>query len=210
MNSIGYEYLLRLYSKPVGDDPTGLLRQIQRHYLYRLEQIWGFKEAVYRSVHNMTGPDKSLAEITLAAGFCTTVGNCMKGVGWPMPFYEESLELARFIIDNVNGFLFHSRPYVVTPKGNWENLNYVVQNVHRGQLPTLSKEEMDMAKKDILARARIDGDNVYHLVCGYLEESQVYEGEVESRLRVCCCAMPQDLADKYTFNDIPVEIEYAI
>lgn len=204
MNQFGYDILKKRYSEPIKDDPSGFLHFIQEMYLYRLEEQFSLIQCVDRAIDSMpTEKVRTLAKVNTMTPFA--FGMCMKI--FPQPFYEECLEIARFV-SKLKGFHFHSQPYVIGDNHTtWENRYFVAIKVWRGEMPSLDKEEMEEVKECIRRWAVCNRTNVYHNIFGSSIFSQgSLSGEVESKLMVSCCSMSKKEADKYTTSGRRIKI----
>jgi len=168
------------YTKPISN-PNDLKLFIQKMYLHKLEEKYQMSSMFSRQLENMSDGAKGLAIATTIAPM--PIGPCMVGFNVPhQPFYKECLELADFILD-LDGVYFHQFPYVPTSNGMEPNKHFVAQQTFRGEMPYLTKKEMDFAKEEIKSRFESSGYNVVHNILGT-------NGEGCCRLLVSCCKIP--------------------
>ena len=193
MNATGYSVLKEIYSRPIEDDSLGLAKFIQSMYLHRLEKLRIFDRMSDDAINSMKNKE--------SRDLCTILKGCDLPVGTtsmhvrPQPHYEESIELAQYAA-SLGVFIFSPTPYVILGDNKWENKNWCLMKTDLGEMPTLTKKEMDRCKQDILINYEDRGFNVIHQIYGYHTTDYINGGAISTKLCYMCCGISKEYSKK--------------
>ena len=93
-------------------------------------------------------------------------------------------------------FIFSPTPYVILGDNKWENKNWCLMKTDLGEMPTLTKKEMDRCKQDILINYEDRGFNVIHQIYGYHTTDYINGGAISTKLCYMCCGISKEYSKK--------------
>lgn len=186
MNDNGYSILKERWNKPILDDSSGLLKFIQKMYLWRLEQDREMHALIDRYISGMSEKAQGYALVSQHAScFALNGGPTFASMKkFSQPFYEECLELARFVNSHLH-MKFSDTPYVQGRGGSVANRNVTLICVNRGDMPILSMDELNRCRQEAYAYVTHGNRNIIHKIEGF--SSWHPNGGVESRILMSCC-----------------------
>ena len=182
MYEMRFDILSELYSRPIEDDSSGLLHGIQKVYQYRLKEmqaINGCLDAHFKQHPNAFGEILRFAPIPVIDGGFISLAQR------PFPFYEECLELARYV--NSLGIAYSSHPYYHHSDGTvYQNRSYRILTL-RGEMPLINQENQERLRREIDDLVKRDVNMVYLIKGCVADEYNTEEQWVKSSILLSGC-----------------------